>query len=137
MSSMKLDSVKSCLFCILYTLFILRFGLFDILEGLLFWDWIGSSRHVPRRLLYCNGRRSNGKVTVDLLGMGDSSRMKKLNKDPSTFGMNCINDLFPTFHLILVIEAGCSKEALPLQSPGRCFGENKGGSCSLRIVLNE
>ena len=83
-----------------------------------------------------DGRRGNRKNSVRLkAGMGDATDVPELKKDAAPFGMNGLDNFFPSSDLFGGVDAGGVGVAVAERRDRGRFGNDQSGRSSLAIVL--
>jgi hypothetical protein len=137
MSTMQLHPVETCLFGPFYTLliFLLRDG--DVLDCHFSGCRVVDAGHVSDGLAtsYCRG--TDGMMALHLVSVRHTPAMNQLNKYFTSFGMHCLRNSLPSFHLLLSIQTSIACKTSSLQTPSSRLSKYKSCSRSLRIILDE
>jgi len=133
MGSVKLNTVETCLFCQNNRLLELLFCLFDVLQCHFFGNWVVLS--YTSDLLSNSYRRGCYRLASVYSRVTYSTSVKQLDKDFSVFCVDCLDDFFPSFHLLFVVEASCTVITSTNGAPSCGFSEDKSYTCPLRIVF--
>jgi len=84
-----------------------------------------------------DGRGGDRKNSVGLkAGMGDATDVPELKKDAAPFGMNGLDDFFPSGDLFGGMDSGRVGVTVAEGGDGSCFGNDQSGRSSLAIVLS-
>ena len=68
--------------------------------------------------------------------MGDATDVPELEKDAAPFGMNGLDDFFPSGDLFGGMDSGRVGVTVAEGGDGSCFGNDQSGRSSLAIVLS-
>jgi len=131
MSSMQLNTIKTCLLSPLGTLLILFFTLCDIFCCHLFWNRVDHSRHISNWLSAGNSRWAHRMMSLHFVSMRHTSTVNQLYKYFPSFSVYRVHNSLPSFHLFFIVQASVARKTSPLEAPSSGLGKNESCSCSL------
>lgn len=135
MCTVQLNSIKVALFCEFYAFSEVLFGLFDVFDSHGFWNLMGNVE-TSMIVTNCNIWRTKWMKSSRGFGHACAAAVKDLKEEFRVFGMDGIDDLFPRFSMLLIIQTSGTWKALSPLAPWYSFSQYHCGSGSLGVVID-